>query len=143
MDFSAKFDDLQQRVAEAKAAAQAATAESRDQLKQRIHQAQDDLDRDVEGTKQEASQAAADARSKWTQMKVDAAAHRDDIKAKIDKRNRQLDAKAAAGEAKWAEDDAFAAMDYAAWSVHMARLAVLDAVDARAYADERAKASPQ
>jgi hypothetical protein len=49
-----------------------------------------------------------------------------------------------AGEANWAEDDAFAALDYAAWSVHMARLAVLDAIDARAYADERAKlASPQ
>ena len=34
MDFSAKFDDLQRRVADAKAAA----TESRDQLKQRIHQ---------------------------------------------------------------------------------------------------------
>jgi hypothetical protein len=144
MDFSGKFDELQQRVAEAKAAAQAAAAESRDQLKQRIHQAQDDLDRDVEGTKQEASQATADARSKWARMKVDAAAHRDDIKAKIDKRDRQLDAKAAASEAGWAEDDAFAALDYAAWTVTNARLAVLDAIDARAYADERAKlADPQ
>ena len=83
--------------------------------------------------------AADEARSKWTQMKVDAAAHRDDIKAKIDKRDRQLDAKAAASEAGWAEDDAFAALDYAAWTVTDARLAVLDAVDARAYADERAK----
>jgi hypothetical protein len=144
MDFSGKFDDLQQRVSEAKAAAQAATAESRDRLKQRIHQAQDDLDQDAEGTKQKASQAAADTRSKWAQMKVDAAARRDDVKAKIDKRNRQLDAKAAASEADWAEDDAFAALDYAAWTLSSARLAVLDAIDARAYADERAKlASPQ
>ena len=50
-------------------------------------------------------------------MKVDAAAHRDDIKAKIDKRTRELDAKAAASEADWAESDAFAALDYSAWTV--------------------------
>jgi hypothetical protein len=35
MDFSAQFDDLQKRVGEAKAAAQTAATESRDQLKQR------------------------------------------------------------------------------------------------------------
>ena len=44
-------------------------------------------------------------------MKADAAARRDDVKAKIDKRNRELDAKAAAKEADWAEDDAIAALD--------------------------------
>lgn len=51
MDFSAQFDGLQQRVVEAKAAAQTAATESRDQLKQRIDQAQDDLDQAVEETK--------------------------------------------------------------------------------------------
>ena len=61
--------------------------------------------------------AADEARCKWTQMKVDAAAHRDVIKAKIDKRTRELDAKAAASEADWAESDAFAALDYSAWTV--------------------------
>ena len=64
---------------------------------------------------------------------------RDDVKAKIDKRTRQLDAKAAANEADWAEDDAVAALDYAAWTLSSARLAVLDAIYARTYADERAK----
>jgi hypothetical protein len=72
-------------------------------------------------------------------MMADAAARRDDIKAKIDKRNRELDAKAAAKEADWTESDALAALDYAAWTLSSARLAVLDAIDARAYADERAK----
>jgi hypothetical protein len=42
----------------------------------------------------------------------------------------------AADDASWAEDDAAAALDYAAWTVDNARLAVLDAIDARAYADE-------
>jgi predicted transglutaminase-like cysteine proteinase len=138
MDFSAKFDDLLQRVADAKAAAQTAATESRDQLKQRIHQAQDDVEVAVESTKQQAGVAADEARSKWTQMTADAAAQRDDINAKINKRTRELDAKAAAKEADWAESDTFAAIDYSAWTVYMARLAALDAIDARLYADERA-----
>jgi glycerol-3-phosphate dehydrogenase len=44
----------------------------------------------------------------------------------------------AASDADWAEDDAAAAIDYADWCVDNARLAVLDAIDARAYADELA-----
>ena len=75
MDFSPQFDDLQKRVAQAKGTAQSAAAESRDQLKRRIDQAQDDVDQAV------------------------------------------------------------------AWTVSSARLDVLDAIDARAYADERAKAA--
>jgi hypothetical protein len=139
MDFSAQFNDLQKSVAEAKAAAQTAATESRDQLKQRIDQAQDDLDQAVDETKQQGSQVADEARSKWAQMKADAAARRDDVKAKIDHRSRELDAKTAASEAGWAEADAVDALDFAAWTVSNARLTVLDAIDARAFADERAK----
>lgn len=36
-------------------------------------------------------------------------------------------------------NEASAAIDYAAWAVDNARLAALDALDARAYADELAK----
>jgi hypothetical protein len=141
MDFSAQFDDLQNRVAEAKGAATAAATESREQLKQRIGKAQDDVEQAGEKAKQQASQTTAGAQSKWAQMKSDAAARRDDVKAKIDKRNREMDAKTAASEADWAETDAVDALDYAAWTVSNARLSVLDAIDARVYADERAKAA--
>jgi hypothetical protein len=72
-------------------------------------------------------------------MKADAAGRREDIKAKIDKRADQLDAKAAATDADWAEQDAADALDYAVYVIYDAQLAVLDALDARAYADERAK----
>ena len=139
MDFSPQFDDLQKRVGEAKAAAHTAATESRDQLKQRIDQAQDDLDQAVEETKQQGTQVADEAGRKWAQMKADAAARRDDVKAKIDHRTRELDAKAAASEAGWAEAEAADALDFAAWTVSNARLAVLDAIDARAYAHERAE----
>jgi hypothetical protein len=72
-------------------------------------------------------------------MKADAAARREDIKEKINKRADQVDAKAAATDADWAEQDAADAIDYAVWMVYDAQLAVLDALDARAYADERAR----
>jgi glycerol-3-phosphate dehydrogenase len=74
-------------------------------------------------------------------MKADAAAKMDDIQAKIDKRTRELDAKAAATEADWAEADAADALDFADWAIDNAQLAMLDAIDARAYADRLTKAT--
>jgi hypothetical protein len=74
-------------------------------------------------------------------MRADAAAKRDDVRAKIDKRNRELDAKDAAGDADWSEAEAADALDFADWSVRNAQLAILDAFDARAHAAELAKAA--
>jgi hypothetical protein len=139
MDFSAQLDDLQQRAAQTKQAAQAAVTETREQLRQRIDQAKVDVDLAAKDARQDASAAAASARSKWAQLKADAAARMDDLQARIDKRADQIDANVAADDAAWAEDDAAAAIDYASWTVDNARYAVLDAIDARAYADELAK----
>jgi hypothetical protein len=71
-------------------------------------------------------------------MKADAGAKMDDLQARIEKRGDQLDANLAAEDAAWADDDAAAAIDYASWAVGNARLAVLDAIDAQAYADDLA-----
>lgn len=54
---------------------------------------------------------------------------------------RQLDANAAASDADWAENGALDALDFAEWTAYNAQLAVLDAIDARAYADELATAA--
>jgi hypothetical protein len=85
--------------------------------------------------------ATTRGRSKWAQMRAGAAAKREDVKGKIDKRNRQMDAKVAAHEADWAEDDAVEAIHFAEWATDNAELAILDAIDARAFADERARAA--
>jgi hypothetical protein len=138
MDFSAKLENLQAKVNETVETARAAAAENRDQLKQRVDQAQSEANQAMENAKQQAGAAADRAQSKWAQMKADAETKREDIKAKIDKRADQLDAKAAAKDADWAEQDAADAIDYAVWMVYDAQLAVLDALDARIYADERA-----
>jgi hypothetical protein len=141
MDFSAQLDELQQRAAAAKASAQAAVSESREQLRQRIDQAKVDLDLAAKDARQQVGEAAANARSKWAQLKADAAAKLDDFEAKMDRRADQRDAKLAARQADGAEADAADAIEFAAWTVDHARLAILDAIDARAYADELASAT--
>src|SRR5512132_1741312 len=138
MDFSTRLDDLQQRATEAKTSAPPAVSESRAQLRQRIDQVKVDVDHKATQARQDARAVAADARSKWAQMKADAAAKLDDFDAKMDRRADQLDAKVAASQADGAEADAADAIDFAAWTVDNARLAVLDAIEARVYADELA-----
>jgi hypothetical protein len=139
MDFSTQLDTLEKHAAQAKASAKAARTESREQLKKRVDQAQADITKAVKDTKQKAGQDAAAAKSKWAQMRADAAAKMDDVKMKIDKRADQMDAKAAANEADFAESGATDAISYAEWAVDNARLAVLDAIDARVYADQLAQ----
>jgi hypothetical protein len=141
MDFSAQLDELQQRAAEAKAAAQAAASESRDQLRQRIDQAKVDVDLAAKDARQDAQAATDKARSRWAEMKADAAAKLDDFDAKMDRRADQHDAKLAARQADGAEADAADAIEFAAWTVDHARLAVLDAIDARADADDLARSA--
>jgi hypothetical protein len=141
MDLSTQFEALEKRTAEGLSAVKSAATESRAQLRQRIDQAQVDLDLAGKDVEHKVSETAGRAQSKWAQMKADATIKMDDAKAKIEKRNQERDAKAAAREAEWAEADALDAIDYAAWTVENARLAALDALDARAYADERAQAA--
>jgi ElaB/YqjD/DUF883 family membrane-anchored ribosome-binding protein len=73
MDFSAKLENLKAKVDEIVTTAQAAAAEDRDKLKQRVDQAQDDANQPVEDAKQRGREAADRAQSKWAQMKADAA----------------------------------------------------------------------
>jgi hypothetical protein len=139
MDFSAQLEKLQQQANDTTASIRAASAESRDQLKQRIDQARVDANLALMDVKQQAEQTTDQVQSKLAQVKADASAWMDDIKSKIDKRSDERDAKAAAKDADRAERDAVDAIDYAVVTFYSAQLAVLDALDARAYADERAK----
>jgi hypothetical protein len=141
MDFSAQLDELQQRAADAKTAAQAAASESREQLRQRIDQAKAEVDQQASDARQDAQAATDKARSKWAQVKADAAAKLDDFDARMDRRADQRDAKLAARQADGAEADAADAIEFAAWTVDHARLAVLDAIDARASADDLARSA--
>jgi chromosome segregation ATPase len=140
-DFYARLDALDQRVQTARAAVKAAAAETDAELKQRIDKAQADLDKSVDTARQQVSQASDSARSKWAQLKADAAAKRSDVRANVEKRTRQADAKLADIEASAAEADSSEALNFADWAVENAQLAMLDAIHARAYADKVAKAA--
>jgi hypothetical protein len=70
--------------------------------------------------KQQAEQASDQVQSKWAQLKADASVWMDDIKAKIDKRVDQRDAKTAEKDADRAERDAADAIDYAVLAFYSA-----------------------
>ena len=91
--------------------------------------------------RQEVSQAADSARAKWAQLKADAASKMSNAKANVDKRTRQADAKLADIDAAAAEATSSEALNFADWAVESAQLAMLDAIHARAYADQLAKAA--
>jgi hypothetical protein len=138
MDVNKQVDDLQGRVEQLRASVAAAAQENHEQLTQRIDQAQADTDRALAEARQQASTAADKAKSSWEQTRSDAKARLEEFKAKAKRRADQVDADFAASDADGAEADAYAAIDYADWSVENARLAILDAIDARVNADEKA-----
>ena len=139
--FYTRLDDLEQRVKKVRSAVHAAAAESDAQLR-RIDRAEADLNQSVENARQEVLHADGTARTKWAQLKAGAAAKMSDVKANIVKWNRQVDAKAAAANADWAEGDAAEDLDFADWAVENAQLTMLRAVHARnhAHADKLANA---
>jgi hypothetical protein len=139
VDFSAQLDNLERRAAETAATVKAAAAEDRAQLKQRIQKAQVDANLAVKDAKQKPGEVADRSHSKWAQMKADLQAKMDEVKAKFEKRQEHIDAKTAAKDAEWAESEASDAIDFAQWATDNARLAVLDALDARKNADELTK----
>jgi hypothetical protein len=92
--------------------------------------------------KEETEQAAGRTQSQWKSMKADAAAKMQAMQDRLDRKRDEHDVKRAESDAEDAEEDAADALDYASWAVDQAQVAVLNAIDARTWADERAAASP-
>jgi hypothetical protein len=139
MEFQHQIDKLEARVAEMKAAVHAATAETHQQLEQRIDKTQEDTDRVLDEAKQHAGAAADRTRNAWEQAREDARARAAGIKAKARSRHERMDANAAASDADLAEAEAAAAIDYSLWAIENAQLAVLDALYLRARANDKAE----
>ena len=138
MDFQGQLDQLEQRIASVKASVRTATAESNEQLKAHISKVQDDAERELDEARQHAGAAADRTRGAWEQMRADAKARAAEVRAKARSRREQHDADVAAADADLAEAEAAAALDYAAWTVEAAELAILDALYLRARASEKA-----
>ncbi len=138
MDFQKPLDELEQRVSKVKTSVKAATAETNEQLKEHVARVQGDAERELDESKQHASAAADRTRSGWEQMRADSKARAAELKAKAHIRRERHDAGVAAADADLAEAEASAAIDYAAWTVAAAELAILDALYLRARANEKA-----
>ena len=143
MSISEQVDALQQRTAKLKSSAEQAQHETDEQVKARIDQTKADIATHQAAAKAKAGQAAEHAQSQWKSLQADAAAKTQSLRDRIDRQRDEHDVKKAERQAEAAEDDAADALDYALWVVGQAQLAVLDAIDARTWADARAAASPQ
>ena len=143
MNYTEQLEELQQRVDDALVEVQRAAVEDHEQLAARIDKNQHDLQSVVQNGQQRLDHAADQIESKWAQVKADASVKVADLKAKMEQRRKERDAEAATADADWAEADAEAAIDLASWATDNARLAILDALDARGYADELTKLAAQ
>lgn len=142
MNVSDQVNALQQRVGDLKSSFDAARRETNEQVKARIDKLKADIATRQDAAKQQAQQAAGRTESQWQSLKADAAAKRAGVQARIDRKRDERDAKRAEDNAEDADADAADALGYASWAVDQAQLAVLDAIDARSWADARAAASP-
>jgi hypothetical protein len=142
MSVSEQVEALQKRAAELKSSATQAQHETNEQIKARVDKTRADIVTRQDAVKAKADQAADRAQGQWKSMKADAAAKAQDLRDRMDRQRDERDARKAERQAEDAEDDAADALDYALWVVDQAELAVLDAIDARSWADARAAASP-
>lgn len=142
MSISEQVDALQARAAELKSSADQARRETHEQVNARISQAKTDIAARQSAGKEKAEQAADRTQSQWKSMQADGAAKMQAVQDRIGRQRDQHDVKRAERDAEYAEADAADALDYADWVVAQAQLAVLDAIDARSWADARAAASP-
>ena len=140
MSISDQINALQQRAADLKSSFDQSKKETNEQVKERLGQAKADVEARQDAVKAKAGQAAGRAQSQWAALKADAAARQAAFQDKIDRQRDEHDAKVAERDAEDAEADAADALDYAAWAIDQAQLAVLDAADARTWADACAAA---
>ena len=142
MSISDQIDALQQQAANLKSSFEQSKTETTEQVKKRLDQTKADTEAREDALKKKAAQAAGHAQSQWAKMRADAAAKRATFQERVDRQRHQHDVKMAEQDAEDAEADAADALDYAAWVIDQAQLAVLDAVDARTWADAQAAAQP-
>ena len=141
MTVSEQVDALQAKVADLKSSLDASRHETNEQIKARVADAKAKANAAKETVHGKADQAADHAHTQWQSFKADTSAKMQELQERAARKRDERDVKAAERDAEQAEDNAADALDYAAWAIDQAEVAVLDAADARAWADARAAAS--
>lgn len=142
MSISDQIDALQKKAADLKSSFDQTRHETNEQVKARLDKAKADIAIHNSAIKEQAGQAADRTQSQWKSLKSDAAAKREAMQERIQRKRDEHDVKNAERDAENSEQDADDALDYAVWALEQAQLAVLDAADARSWANELAAASP-
>jgi hypothetical protein len=141
MTLSEQTDALQAKAAELKSSLDASRHETNEQIKARVAGAKTKADAAQETVHGKADQTADRVHAQWQSFKADTSSKMQQLQEQIDRKRDEHDAKVAERDAESAEDNAADALDYAAWAIDQAEVAVLDAADARAWADARAAAT--
>ena len=137
MNYQNQVDGLERRVADMKAAVDAATVETRQQLERRLVVAEAETDRALDEAQQQAGAAADRTRIAWEQARADAKARVAELKSKAADRHARMEADAAGVDAELAEGEAGMAIDLANWAIGRAQLAVIDALYMRVRAQDK------
>jgi hypothetical protein len=136
---SEQLADLSVRAKNTEDSVAAAEKEAHDKIAARKEQARIAATAAVEKVNQEIKSAGNSAARDWNSVKAKVAADMATLKAKATRAKHDFDAGRAEDRADEMEWEAGFAIDYAIASVEQAKLAVLDAIDSRAEA-EQAKA---
>lgn len=136
-----RLGELKQRLDDIQASLSAAKKETHQQLQARMNQVAAAAQSATADAAQKVEASSAEAKSRWGAFKSNLDAKKDEIAQRIDARAKEHDLKHAVRTADLAEYDAIDAIDFAELALHNAYLSVLDALDARLYADEMSAAA--
>jgi len=137
---SEQLADLSLRAKNAEDSVSAAEKEAHDKIAARKEQARIAATAAVEKVNQEIKTAGNTAARDWNSVKVKVAGDMATLKAKATTVKHNLDVKRTENHADEMEWEAGFAIDYAIASVEQAKLAVLDAIDSRAEAEQAEQA---
>jgi hypothetical protein len=126
---------LSQRAKEAEDHAATARNETREQLEARAAAARATAQRRREELKARGAKMQDDLASAWASLLARAQEQFETIRAKLEEKRDDHDAKAAERRAERAEANAADAIDFASWAVDEAEAEALEAVEARKIAD--------
>lgn len=140
-DSHALMDELADRAKQAKERVHASANTTRDNLQSAVSEARASAEETNRQLDEKAASSLNDASRAWTAARQNWNEHIAEIRRKADTEKAQLDLRRAQHRADLREDDAVAAVDFALQAVEEAEYEVLDAILARAEANEMATAT--
>jgi hypothetical protein len=126
---------LSQRAKDAEDHVAAARNETQDQLEARVAEAKATAQRQREEMKARGAKMQDDLASAWAGLRAHVQEQFEKIRAKLEERRDDLDAGAAKRRAERAEANAADAIDFASWAIDEAEAEILEAAEARKIAD--------